>query len=231
MRLATRSAGIAARTAPRARRSRAPTTRAAKTAFAIAALALATFAAPRQARADVSSWLSGGGGYSLQHSDSQSKFDSAGAMTFAVGVGSSPHGSLVVGGLLRSTTHFSLGTDLSVAVRVASGGFARGQWGLALDVGPKWRAWGSGDYGRWPIHAMVLGGAPWGLQVGVGADLFKIAGDDGSATGVVAVLELDLLRLTVMRQGATDRWWENPSPAGGRLPTAAKAPFGAGLLW
>jgi hypothetical protein len=40
--------------------------------------------------------------------------------------------------------------------------------------------------------------------------------DDASARGLVAVLEIDLLRLTVMRRGATDHYWENPSPAGGR---------------
>ena len=59
-------------------------------------------------------------------------------------------------------------------------------------------------------------GGPWGLQVGVGADVWNIGGEP-YARGAVALLELDLLRLTVMRQGATDRWWENPSPAGGRM--------------
>ena len=64
---------------------------------------------------------------------------------------------------------------------------------------------------------MVLAGGPWGLQLGIGADFFNI--DSGpAARGAVALLEIDLLRLTVMRQGATDRWWENPSPAGGRAP-------------
>ena len=63
---------------------------------------------------------------------------------------------------------------------------------------------------------MIVGGAPWGLQLGVGANLFSLDGGT-SAQGAVALLEIDLLRLTVMRQGATDRWWENPSPAGGRV--------------
>ena len=77
---------------------------------------------------------------------------------------------------------------------------------------------------------MLIGGAPWGLQLAVGGELFRIAGNDAQARGVVALLEIDLLRLTVMRQGATDRYWENPSPAGGRSPSAKSRPL-AGLLW
>jgi hypothetical protein len=28
---------------------------------------------------------------------------------------------------------------------------------------------------------------------------------------------VDLLRLTVMRQGSSERWWYNPAPAGGHV--------------
>jgi hypothetical protein len=172
---------------------------------------------PATARADVSSWLTAGGGYGAQHDEARSAYDRAAALSFSVGVGSSPLGSVVVGGLLRTTTYFTLGTDLGLSARVASGGFARGQWGLAFDVGPGWRSWGAGAaYGRFPLHAMLVGGAPWGLQLGVGGDVWSLDGEP-YARGAVALLELDLLRLTVMRQGATDRYWENPSPAGGHL--------------
>ncbi|MBX3190284.1 MAG: hypothetical protein KF819_25015 [Labilithrix sp.] len=165
----------------------------------------------------MSSWFTMGGGYTLQRSESRDYYDRATAFTFSVGVGSTPISNVVVGGLFRSTTHFTLGTDLGLYVRVASGGFARGQWGLALDVGPKWRGWGRAeDYGRFPMHAMVIGGGPWGMQLGVGADMFSLSGEP-FARGAVALLEIDFLRLTVMRQGATDRWWENPSPAGGTI--------------
>ncbi len=181
-----------------------------------------------RAAADVSSWLSVGGGYGLKHNDDSGNYDRAGTASFAVGVGSDPTNRFVVGGILRSTTYFSLGTDLGISARFATGGFARGQWGIALDAGPMWRTFGSGEYGRWPIGAMLVGGAPWGVQLAVGGELFRIAGDDAQARGIVALLELDLLRLTVMRQGATDRWWENPSPAGGR--TASRGPL-PGLLW
>lgn len=164
----------------------------------------------------MSSWLSAGGGYGVARSESRSTFDHAGAMSFAIGVGSDPNANIVVGGLIRSTTYFTLGTDLGVAARVATGGFARGQWGFALDLGPKWRTWIDGaDYGRFPLGGMLFLGAPWGLQLGVGGDFLNLR-DDAGARGLTAVLEIDLLRLTVMRKGATDRYWENPSPAGGR---------------
>lgn len=170
----------------------------------------------------MSSWLAVGGGYGFKRSERTDSFDSAPALGFSLGVGSNPLASVVAGGLLRSTTYFSLGTDLGVAARVASGGFARGQWGLALDVGPSWRIWrGARDYGRFPLSAMITAGAPWGVQLGVGGEFLNLEGGS-SARGVVALLEVDLLRLTVMRQGATDRWWENPSPAGGRKRAAAR---------
>jgi hypothetical protein len=182
------------------------------------------------ASADVSSWFAAGGGYGLKHNDVTGKYRSAGSATFSVGVGSDPLSSVVIGGIARGTTYIGLGTDVGVAVRVASGGFARGQWGLALDAGPMWRIMGDGEYGRWPLSAMIIAGAPWGLQLGVGGELLRFAGSGAQARGIVAVLEMDLLRLTVMRQGATDRLWENPSPAGGRSPSARSRPL-AGLLW
>lgn len=182
-----------------------------------------------EARADISSWLSVGGGYGLKRNDSTGSFDRGASTSFALGVGTDPMRSIVVGGILRSTTYFTVGTDLGLAARVATGGFARGQWGLALDAGAAWRTFGNGEYGRWPLTGLLILGAPWGLQLAAGGELLKVAGNDASAAGFVALLEIDLLRLTVMRQGATDRYWENPSPAGGRK--AAKAGPLPGLLW
>lgn len=178
----------------------------------------------------MSSWLSAGGGYGAKRDERTGDYASAGSMSFTVGVGSDPTKAVVIGGVVRSTTYFSLGTDLGIAARFATGGFARGQWGLAVDAGPMWRTFGNGEYGRWPVSAMIIGGAPWGLQIGIGGEVARIAGSDAAARGFVALLELDLLRLTVMRQGATDRYWENPSPAGGRARTSKNRPL-AGLLW
>jgi hypothetical protein len=112
-----------------------------------------------------------------------------------------------------------LGTDLGVALRVATGGFARGDWGLALDAGALWRPWRGGSYGEWPLQAVLTGGCPWGVQLAAGAELWSVAGGT-PAQGFFGAIELDLLRLTLMRQGSTERWWPNPSPAGGHLQTA-----------
>ncbi len=173
---------------------------------------------PADARADVSSWLTAGAGYGYAYGAERGAYDRATAFSVSVGVGTTPLRSVVVGGLVRTTTYFTLGTDVDLSLRIATGAFARGQWGLALDVGPGWRSWqGATNYGHFPLHAMIVAGGPWGMQLGVGANFFNL--DSGpSARGAVALFEIDFLRLTAMRQGATDRWWENPSPAGGRLP-------------
>jgi hypothetical protein len=176
--------------------------------------ALALFA-PAIARADVTSWLALGGGYAVERSDPAARSDRAVTLSYSLGVGSSPRANWVFGGILRGTSLLSLGTDLGLAARVATGGFARGQWGAALDAGIVGRWWRHGDYGDYPFRFVLTGGAPWGLQLAVGADVASMSGGT-PARGVFAVLEIDLLRFTVMRQGATDAWWRNPSPAGGR---------------
>jgi hypothetical protein len=174
------------------------------------------------ARADVSSWMAIGGGTGLQlHRDSAHR-DFAGSMTYSLGVGSSPLGSFVLGGLLRGQTFFGLGTDLGLAVRGSTGGFARGDWGVALDAGVLWRPWGEGDYGEWPIQAVLTLGAPWGVQLALGGEFASVSGGT-SAQGFFGALEIDLLRLTVTRQGGTERWWPNPVPAGGH-PRADSPP-------
>jgi len=174
--------------------------------------ALALFAG--DARADVSSWLAVGGGATAQLAQGATSRDVAGTLTWSVGVGSSPLKPFVLGVLYRGTTMFGLGTDLGAAVRLATGSFARGNWGLALDAGVAWRTWGSGSYGDSPLQGVVTFGSPWGLQLAVGAQVWSLDGGV-SAQGAFAALEIDLLRLTLMRQGASERWWPNPNPAGG----------------
>jgi len=177
-------------------------------------LAAAVLIASTDARADVTSWFAIGGGGASERSLPAATRNLAIAMTGTVGVGSSPMAPIVVGGLVRGTMMFGLGTDLSVAVRAATGGFARGDWGLALDAGGLWRSWGGGSYGDWPLQAVLTAGSPWGFEVAVGAELWSVDGGT-AAQGFFAALEIDLLRLTVMRQGATEHWWPNPNPAGG----------------
>lgn len=171
------------------------------------------------AHADVTSFLAFGPGYGLKRNDSTKDFDRATAFGYSIGVASSPRGALVAGGMFRGITYLDLGTDISLSLRVATGGFARGQWGLAFDVGPGWRSWQNSDYGRFPLGGLVTLGAPWGLQLAVGGEALNLAGSPQSQ-GLVALIEIDLLRLTVMRQGGTDRYWENPSPAGGKITRA-----------
>jgi hypothetical protein len=166
------------------------------------------------ARADVTSWLGVGGGAAVERNHDTHKSTTVPTMTYSIGVGSSPLASVVVGGLLRGTTLFDRGTDLGLTARVCSGGFARGDWGIALDAGALWRPWLS-EYGEWPLQAVVTGGSPWGFQIALGTNLASVSGGT-PAQGVFAAIELDLLRFTVMRQGSSERWWYNPDPAGGR---------------
>jgi len=180
--------------------------------------ALALFAG--DARADVSSWLAVGGGASAQLAQGATTRDVAGTFTWSVGVGSSPLKPFVLGVLYRGTTFVGFGTDLGAAVRAATGSFARGSWGLALDAGVAYRTWGSGAYGDSPLQGVLTFGSPWGLQLAAGAELWTLDGGV-SAQGFFAALEIDLLRLTLMRQGATERWWPNPNPAGGHEKTVS----------
>jgi hypothetical protein len=180
--------------------------------------ALALFAG--DARADVSSWLAVGGGASAQLAQGATTRDVAGTFTWSVGVGSSPLKPFVLGVLYRGTTFVGFGTDLGAAVRAATGSFARGSWGLALDAGVAWRTWGSGAYGDSPLQGVLTFGSPWGLQLAAGAELWTLDGGV-SAQGFFAALEIDLLRLTLMRQGASERWWPNPNPAGGHEKTVS----------
>ena len=115
------------------------------------------------------------------------------------------------------TTYPTLGTDLGINLRAASGGFARGDYGLAVDVGPGFRTWGNGDSGKWPVQARIVGGAPWGIELSVGGDFYNLSGDGPYARGINVLAGVDLLRLTIMRQGPSERYWENRHPVGGHI--------------
>jgi len=191
----------------------------------VLAAASAAASGVREARADVTSWMAVGGGGTSQLNRTDSTRDQAAAMTYSMGVGSSPLAAIVLGGLLRGTTMFGLGTDLGLAIRATTGGFSRGDWGVALDAGAVWRTWGDGTHGDWPLQGVLTVGLPWGFQLAGGAEFWTISRQT-SAEGYFVALELDLLRLTVMRQGATERWWPNPAPAGGHVGLRARSGFG-----
>lgn len=168
---------------------------------ALVVAAGASFTGP--ARADVSSWLALTGGASSIEWRGSPQTDQ-GTFSLETGMGSPPAGSVIVGGLLRSQTHLSRGTDLGLLVRTATHGFVNGEWGAALDLGPYQRWWGR-EHTGWS-GALVLG-APWGLVLSLGAGL----GDADSET-YAATLGVDLARLTVYRRSGRS-WWENPFPA------------------
>ncbi len=189
----------------------------------VATLLLATAAA----RADVSTWLALGGGATGQVTPGLSAPDTSAVFDWTVGVGTSPRAPIVVGGVYRGQIYPGFGTslaaDLGPALRIATGSFARGDWGVALDAGVVWRTWG--PYGWFPLQGVLTAGLPWGFQVAVGGQAWNI-GSGSPAEGMFVALEIDLLRLTVTRQGSTDRWWFNPNPAGGRAQAA-----GLSLPW
>ena len=86
--------------------------------------------------------LSGGGGVAIQNRSTSltpagdadpsgtSGVDTRPAMSFALGVGTTPAARFAVGGIFRVTTFFEQGTDLAIGPRFATGGFARGDFGL-----------------------------------------------------------------------------------------------------
>lgn len=165
------------------------------------------------ANADITSWLALGAGGGVQRSDVSGSVDAAPSFSASIGVGSSPAPPVIVGGVFRTLVHFGLGTDISVSARVATRGFVRGGFGLAIDVGPAYRYWRGGDYGRYPLQGVITVGLPAGLQVGIGGHFWSLD-NANSAMGAFAVLELDLLRLTLMRKDNLEQYWPNPSAAG-----------------
>lgn len=166
--------------------------------MACAALVTSSFGAARTARADVSSWAAVSGGTSLLE-------DQAGGSTHPLlqldaGLGTTPNRTLVFGVLFRSWTHFGEGTDWSLAQRTATGGFARGGWGVALDLGVYQRFWGEDSTGG---AITLTGGAPWGLQLGVAAAL-----GTQEARMLTFTLGIDWARLTAHRSTG-QKWWRN----------------------
>ncbi len=159
------------------------------------------FTAP--ARADISSWAYvGGGATAFKQEGFELKL--APSLAIETGVGTSPAHPVVVGGLFKFNTLFGEGTDLAVALRVASQGFVLGKFGLALDAGPYQRFWGPGSTGG---QAALVLGAPWGLTLSVGGGL-----GSNESRHFAASLGLDFARLTIYRRSG-ENWFPNPHPA------------------
>jgi hypothetical protein len=160
-------------------------------------LAIASFSS--SARADASSWFSVAGGVGAFSEGGQRQLP--GALQLELGLGSSPASAVVVGGVVKSLSYFGNGTDLAFTLRFASGGFARGGFGFAVDAGAYQRWWGEDSSGF--LGALVLG-APLGLQL---TGTTEQGTSDVQAYAVT--LGIDFLRLTVYRN-APGGYWPNP---------------------
>ncbi len=178
-------------------------------------LACATVFAPRESRADVTTWLAFGTGLAVDHSTVNRSTNWNPAISATFGAGTDPNHAVVVGWVFRTMSRFNEGTDLNLSLRLTTGGFSRGDWGVALDVGPGLRLWEDNDDGMYPLQGTVTVGFPWGLQVAAGSDIMNLAVHPASI-GAYALVEFDLMRFTIMRQGSTDKFWKNPLPVGGR---------------
>lgn len=124
-------------------------------------------------------------------------------MSIQTGLGTDPARDLVLGGLFRTDTHFGLGTDLGLVFRASSGGYARGDFGLALDLGGYERFWQTHSSGG--LAALSLGG-PWGLVLSIHGQI-----GTNDTLGLGAIVGLDFARLTVHR--TTGRNWFDTYPS------------------
>jgi hypothetical protein len=158
------------------------------------------WAAPASAQA--TSWLYVGGGSGvLDFPTREGDGLERPALQVDSGLGTSATSPVVVGALFRGQAYFGSGLDLALVARGVSRGFARGGFGLGLDVGAYQRWWGSQSTGV--TGNLVLGG-PWGLTLLGGASI-----GSGEQKLYFASLGIDLARLTVHRHTGLD-WFANP---------------------
>ena len=113
-------------------------------------------------------------------------------------------GSFIVGGVFKTMTFFGKGTDLALAVRGATGGFVRGGFGVAVDLGAYQRFWGAENSTGF-LGSLILG-APFGLQLAL---ITEQGSHDAHFYGATA--GIDFLRLTVYRT-SLNNIWPNPFP-------------------
>lgn len=158
-------------------------------------------------RADVASWVFLGAGWSHVQETRVGEGSDYSALLFNAGFGTSPAAPWIVGGVFQGGANFGFGSEWGGAFRVTTGGYSRGTWGLAFDVGPQYRV---GEHaGAIGSTRLSLGG-PWGLVLNGGASY----GADEVATFTVA-LGLDFARLTVHRSSGLN-WFPNPFPSPSR---------------
>ncbi len=145
-----------------------------------------------------------GGG--MSHVDASETGD-FGALSIDTGIGTPATSSFVWGGVFHGAERFGHGLDLGGALRLAMGSYARGDFGLGLDLGSEYRF---GDDNGVAGAARLVLGAPWGISASAGgsygADEVKV---------LLFTVGLDFARLTVHRETGLN-WFPNPqrSPEG-----------------
>ena len=171
--------------------------------FAALAAVAAVTCCGGAARADTSAWMFVGGGVVGNQMNGED-MSSSGSMSFDIGVGTSPDGRFILGGLFKIVPVFGSGTDFALTLRGATRGFQAGDFGFAVDAGGYARYWDGGSVGG--TGALVFG-APLGLQL----SLQGLVGTNDTR-GFGAIAGIDFLRLTTQRQTLLD-FWPNPSPS------------------
>lgn len=154
--------------------------------------------APRFARADVASFYALAPGLSVID---QGEAIVTPALDLDLGIGSLASRSFVVGGLFHFAPQWTVGADLGGALRLCTGSYARGDYGLALDLGGHHRF---AAIGGWAASTRVVLGLPWGLFASLGGSY----GEGQVWTGTLS-LGIDFARATVHRSRGTETL---PSP-------------------
>ena len=108
---------------------------------------------------------------------------------------------VLAGAIAAVVAVFVVEVDVTVLARGVTRGFARGGFGLGLDVGAYQRWWGSQSTG---VTGNLVLGAPWGLTLLGGASI-----GTGEQKLYFASLGIDFARLTVHRHSGLD-WFPNP---------------------
>jgi hypothetical protein len=108
-----------------------------------------------------------------------------------LGIGTLASRPLVLAGLFHFAPQFAVGADLGGALRLCTGSYARGEFGLALDLGAHHRFASIGGVAG--SSRLVVGG-PWGMFAGLTGSY----GQNEVWTGTLAV-GVDFARATVHR--------------------------------
>ncbi len=153
---------------------------------------------PRPAAAQATSWMYlGGGSGSLKSDEARTR----GLVQIDAGLGVPADRAIVWGALFRLQPYWDSGIDLGLVGRAVTRGYARGEFGLGLDVGVMQRWWGESSTS---LTANLVLGGPWGIAVNGGVSY----GGEQSQT-LFATIGIDFARLTVHRHSGLN-WFQNP---------------------